>query len=904
MDRWRWRIAWALVLVWSAWAHGQVQLPVLNWQPTPDWVNVKTDVQPAAKGDGGADDTAALQAALDRMHGLGGPPKVVYLPPGTYRITDTLVMPNSLGCMVIGHGADTRIVWDGRTEHSVPVSATGASLELLKKNPNFPAKPDEEKTLSPAELEVPDRGDRYGERIVAYLRPPATGKYTFWVSGDDQCEVWLAPGAKPDGAKLICSVPSWTQPRAWDWHKEQQSAPVELTAGQFYHVEILHKEGGGGGHVAVGWQLPDGTKALPIPIADVYEQPKAEAKNGFLYQFWNDCPPVLSRMLWSNGATSAVYRGIVWDGNGKARIGFHHYARDRFECKVRHEYEAFVNFTETGVLMGPQNPFATSESEFLNCIFADCAKGISIIDFNYYNEVADACVFLRCGTGIHTERYGEIYARNCRFEGSREADLVLGDSHKHSARRCMSAGSRAFIVGHHATVQDCRVLGWTGGDGAISITSAERPVVVFDCVFNDPPSDDAPIRFSDPASRVIVSNNRCDRAKTLVSGTEHVIQVPAGKLGGSLPADGPKVVVPPVGAPKVFDAVRDFGVDKARDATDAIQATIDAAREYGRGAVAYFPPIGRYPITKSINITGADYVIAGTGYYTQFQWAGEEGGVVLKVVDPQRITIRGIHVIGHAVPEDMLGIRQTSTGKSSSISYENVSVPEGYRPGDKRAVRGIEFVGLGKECSVHVRRINGSGAFINSTAANILARFWDGGPLIVENPAGAPRTGFLGMLNGNTGGLIVRDSLDFVAGDLYCEQGKDGMVRLSGKPGDAPGRVTIGAARLHLWKEAPFFVEIDNYAGRLCYAHADVTFDRSAERYLVKQQGEAPVDVVFMALNRFDFEFRLGPAARRIFAANNGTDDIIPEGGLAAIGAALDHFRLLGMKDVEFSSQK
>jgi len=42
-------------------------LPVLNWQQRSDWVNVKTDVRPAAFGDGLHDDTAAIQAALNRL---------------------------------------------------------------------------------------------------------------------------------------------------------------------------------------------------------------------------------------------------------------------------------------------------------------------------------------------------------------------------------------------------------------------------------------------------------------------------------------------------------------------------------------------------------------------------------------------------------------------------------------------------------------------------------------------------------------------------------------------------------------------------------------------------------------------------------------------------------------------
>ena len=61
-------------------------IPRLDWQPRSDWINVKTDVTPAAVGDGRADDTAALQAALDRK----ATGKTIYLPPGTYRITQTL----------------------------------------------------------------------------------------------------------------------------------------------------------------------------------------------------------------------------------------------------------------------------------------------------------------------------------------------------------------------------------------------------------------------------------------------------------------------------------------------------------------------------------------------------------------------------------------------------------------------------------------------------------------------------------------------------------------------------------------------------------------------------------------------------------------------------------------------
>ena len=56
----------------------------------PCVLNVKT--QFGAKGDGTTDDTAALQAALDESCGSESPRSaIVYVPDGTYRITDTLI---------------------------------------------------------------------------------------------------------------------------------------------------------------------------------------------------------------------------------------------------------------------------------------------------------------------------------------------------------------------------------------------------------------------------------------------------------------------------------------------------------------------------------------------------------------------------------------------------------------------------------------------------------------------------------------------------------------------------------------------------------------------------------------------------------------------------------------------
>jgi len=84
-------------------------IPVLNWEPRSDWVNVRDF---GALGDGVADDTAAIQRAFDTVADGSS----FYLPAGTYRITAPLRLGGQrrlLGVLVVGHGRETRLVWDG-----------------------------------------------------------------------------------------------------------------------------------------------------------------------------------------------------------------------------------------------------------------------------------------------------------------------------------------------------------------------------------------------------------------------------------------------------------------------------------------------------------------------------------------------------------------------------------------------------------------------------------------------------------------------------------------------------------------------------------------------------------------------------------------------------------------------
>ncbi|MFD2161638.1 Ig-like domain-containing protein [Paradesertivirga mongoliensis] len=109
-------------------------------------------------------------------------------------------------------------------------------------------------------------GDNYGARIRGYICPPVSGNYVFYISSDDNGELWLSSNDDPSTKKKIASVGDWTSPGQYDKYPTQQSAVINLVAGQRYYIEALHKEGGGTlDHLSIGWKLPDGSLQRPIP---------------------------------------------------------------------------------------------------------------------------------------------------------------------------------------------------------------------------------------------------------------------------------------------------------------------------------------------------------------------------------------------------------------------------------------------------------------------------------------------------------------------------------------------------------------------------------------------------------------------------------------------------------------
>ncbi|MGE5296441.1 MAG: PA14 domain-containing protein, partial [Solirubrobacterales bacterium] len=138
----------------------------------------------------------------------------------------------------------------------------------LRTNANFPDNPSS--SIWADNFQSPSgRADNYGVRGRAFVIPPETGEYTFWVAGDDNCQLWLSTNEDPANATMIAQVASWTGVAEWTKEAGQKSAPVSLVAGQKYYLEGLMKEGGGGDSLDVGWAGP-GIGDAPVVLAGQY----------------------------------------------------------------------------------------------------------------------------------------------------------------------------------------------------------------------------------------------------------------------------------------------------------------------------------------------------------------------------------------------------------------------------------------------------------------------------------------------------------------------------------------------------------------------------------------------------------------------------------------------------------
>lgn len=141
---------------------------------------------------------------------------------------------------------------------------SGLKVGDLTLNPHFLAAPDRSEFVFSAATPS-DRAENFGARMRGYIVAPTTATYTFYLAGDDYCQLWLSPSESQFAKQQVASVAGYTTAQQWTKYPAQTSAPIALVAGQKYYIEALQKESTGSDHLEIGWKIPGSTAITIIP---------------------------------------------------------------------------------------------------------------------------------------------------------------------------------------------------------------------------------------------------------------------------------------------------------------------------------------------------------------------------------------------------------------------------------------------------------------------------------------------------------------------------------------------------------------------------------------------------------------------------------------------------------------
>jgi hypothetical protein len=159
-------------------------------------------------------------------------------------------------------------------------------------------------TLLPA---VPYRPNS-GARLRGSLTIPEDGYYTFYISGDDQVDLWISLNGQRTGLQRLAWSRGGTLLHDFSSTVAQHSRPIRLGAGQVCQLEALQKNASGQDHLSIGW-----TRSL-VPVCE------AAAVGTVDSQTWTAGPDAVVQASVDAGALAdgvdhTGFYGTSWTGD-------------------------------------------------------------------------------------------------------------------------------------------------------------------------------------------------------------------------------------------------------------------------------------------------------------------------------------------------------------------------------------------------------------------------------------------------------------------------------------------------------------------------------------------------------------------------------------------------------------
>jgi hypothetical protein len=187
-----------------------------------------------------------------------------------------------------------------------------------------------------------EQGDNYAERVSGLFVPKVTTNYTFFVTSDDDSDLFLSTDATPGNKRLIAQEIDWSNPLTWntddggaagavnqkrsdrysaDGTTTNYAGGIALVAGTQYYIEAVHHEGGGGDEVDATFKIvgePDPKNGTASRITSGWLGPYALGLDGAYVVITNQ--PANASVLQAQKATFTVgaYSGYAGDASGLA----------------------------------------------------------------------------------------------------------------------------------------------------------------------------------------------------------------------------------------------------------------------------------------------------------------------------------------------------------------------------------------------------------------------------------------------------------------------------------------------------------------------------------------------------------------------------------------------------------
>ena len=848
------------------WTTGTAATPVRS-----DWINVKTDPEMTihAVGNGLADDTAALQQALNLSSTSYATRTTVYLPPGTYRISSTLYW-NSIfssiqewtgwsGLRLVGCGSSTVIQWAG-----------------------------------------------------------AAGQVMFLDQGSNRSHfegiVWEA-GASGSAAGIgVAHVPLVAQQTLMRHENEAfigfvgASGSATISPPYTYTVTT--------GTISTSANLPVGVTTLPLTTIP-----------GGLIVGVGVTAHYGGIATGSNGLTTTTTVTAINTGSNTVTISaptnYSMYNGEvvTFTWSVPGTPETVP---ASGIFAGSKlEILATAETMIWNCIFQNDTVGVVVAyeEYNNYMWIFKSCEFDNCGTGI-VPGDGKEIIMDTHFSGSTTADVTGGNATR--VRRCTSSGSKQFFAGgdtgatEQNVIEDCWVDGWTSTNGAIAFN--DRSDMVFDCMFTHPPVGSTGAIYMWPSNvlDLTLSNNYTSSPTMPMTyirgGTVNIVNIPPGALPPNLTSPNQTFIQPtwPADGQTILNITQPpYNAVRGTDCTTVIQNAINQAKSNNNGTIVYIPA-GQFNTSATLNVSGGNYVIQGCGVLSILNWSGTATTTVpmFTVTTPQNIAIEQIQATIGAVSgsSNQPVISETSTGPSSATYDEVISGAYTNSPG-------VVLTSLPTGSTVFMPMCASALTVNDCGPAVIFSNYFGGNGLSVTGATQA-KSGFLGFLTmecgnevqGNTSGwdVIINDNQDFIGCDYYNEQTYNHLLAKNTDGATWAGRISMQGMKEE--SDAPSItIGIQNYGGRIFYT-CQSFFDNDSQPVFT-QTGSAAVDLDLIGEVYYSNpSFTLGSACNLIevndiysYPSVTYMANVEPAGWGASLAAGLDHFRQADAYDLTLS---